>query len=93
MTDPQAQLEALLDVFARMGTPARKERLGGSGGGLCTIRDQKALFVDLDADTATQVDQTLAALATVPEAEVMYLLPALRERLEKLKGNPEQRGL
>lgn len=89
MDDPSAHLDAVIDVFTRLGIDVRKERLGGVGGGLCTLRGTKVLFVDLDADVATRLDRSLDALSTIPNLESVYLVPALRERIERLGSPPE----
>jgi len=49
---------------------------------LCTLRSQQVLFVDLDADVETQLDVCLRELASIPRTSAIYLVPALRERLE-----------
>ena len=86
MTDPVSQLDTLLEILVRMGVDVRKERLAGSGGGLCTIRGRHVVFVDQDIDVATQLDHTLTALASLPDADTVYLIPELRERLDRLEA-------
>lgn len=61
----------------------RLEHLGGSGGGSCTIKSRRVLFVDLDADNQAQLDSCLATLKNLPEADTIFLSPALREQLER----------
>lgn len=82
MSTSLSHLDIALEVFGRLGIPVRKEHLGGSGGGLCTLRSQQVLFVDLDADVETQLDVCLRELASIPRTSAIYLVPALRERLE-----------
>ena len=90
MDDAVAQLNTVIDVFERLGANLRKERLGGSGGGLCLVRGERVLFIDLDADPATQLDRCLTALSTIPEIDSMYLVPALRERIDCLRASRTQ---
>jgi hypothetical protein len=80
--DAAAQLDAIVETFERLGIEVRKEQLGGGGGGLCRLRDRRVLFIDLDADAATQLDRSVAALAKVPEVDALYLSPELRERID-----------
>ena len=80
------QINAAVELFGRLGIGVRREHLGGEGGGgLCTIRGQRVFFLDLDADLATRAEQSLAALAGLPEAEGVYVTPALRELLEQMR--------
>ena len=84
MEDLAAQFDELLEAFERLGIEVRREALGGRGGGLSTIGDRRVLFVDQEADLATQLDSGVKALAELPETASMYLLPALRERIDQL---------
>ena len=86
MDDPSARLDAVIDVFSRLGVSVRSERLGGSGGGLCRVRGETVLFVDVDADLATRLDRSLRALSTVPNLDTMYLVPAVRDEIERLRS-------
>lgn len=85
MVDTATQLDAVIQVFERLGVKLRKEHLGGNGGGLCTLRGERVVFIDLDADPPTHLDRCLAALSTMPELDSVYLIPALRERINRLR--------
>ena len=80
--DAAGQLEAIVELFDRLGIEVRKEQLGGGGGSICRIRDRRVLFIDLDADVATRLDQSVEALSTLSEADTLYIAPELRERIE-----------
>jgi hypothetical protein len=86
MADLTPQFDEILDLFGRLGVEVRMERLGGQGGGLCTLRDSRVVFVDIEADMATRVERCLTALAQVPEVDNLYLPPAIREEIEHRKG-------
>lgn len=81
--DPTAQLRSLIRVAGDIGIQVRRARLGGDGGGLCTIRGRRVLFLDRDADAATQLARTARALASLSETEVLFLRPDLRELLDR----------
>ena len=87
MEDAGAHLDAVIDVFSRLEVSVRRERLGGDGGGLCTIRGKQVLFVDLDADLATRLDRSILALSTVPGLDTVYVVPAIRERIERIRSS------
>ncbi len=86
MDGPSGQLDAVIGLCGRLDIEVRLEHLGGGGGGLCTLRGRRVLFMDLDADAATRLDGCLAALATVPEVDSMYVAPRLREGIEKKRA-------
>ena len=73
------------NVMDRLGVEVREGYLGGSGGGLCRIRGRRVVFVDLDADVASTLDVMVAALTALPEAEGVFLPPALRDLVDKHK--------
>jgi len=79
----QELLTALLELAENAGLEVRKEYLGGEGGGLCILRGKRILFLDTAADTAEQVAHTAAALSKLPELDTMYVLPQVREELDK----------
>lgn len=86
--DLQTKLETLINAAQELGLTIRHEPLGGSGGGLCKLRGQRILFVDTSADPEDRYEALLAALAPLPELEVHYLPPELREDLERLQQSP-----
>lgn len=77
------RLDQLLTVAEEIGLDVRAEPMGGEGGGLCQLRGQRVLFVDTSADLATRYDRTLTALAPLPELDERYLLPELRNDIER----------
>ena len=81
--DPGAKLEALLELAEQLDISVRREPLGGEGGGLCHLRGRRVLFVDVQADLQTRFEKTATALADLPEVDQHYLLPELREELDK----------
>jgi len=95
--DATTQLDTIVRLLEQLGVEVRQERLGGSGGGLCRIRGKQVVFVDLDADAVTRLDQSVVALASVPESATVYISPELRERMDNLRtgtssdGNPPKR--
>lgn len=81
----ESAFDELLDVARRLGITVRHARLGGTGGGLASIRGQRQLFIDLDAAPEDQLDQTLSALARLPEIDTIYVRPDLRLLVDKAK--------
>jgi hypothetical protein len=80
--DEKLLLNELLDLAERIGIEVRQDYLGGEGGGICQLRGQKVLFLDMAATLADQLDQTAEALAEIEGVKDQYLLPKVRQLLE-----------
>jgi len=82
-------MEYLLTLAEQMGAEVRAEPMGGEGGGLCKLRGQYVLFVDLAADLVSRYDRTCAAMAVLPDLDKHYLLPEIRSDLDRARGQNE----
>lgn len=85
--DPANAIRMAIDHCERLGINVREEHLGSSGGGLCSLRGIRTLFVNLDADQTTQAQACIVALASIPEADDVYLPPTLREAIERERAD------
>ncbi len=83
--DAIAQFDTVLELFGRLGIDVRQEHLGGGGGGLCRLHGRRVVFIDLDADMATRLQESLRALAALSELESVYITPALRELVDRVR--------
>ena len=92
--DEAAQFDEVLKLCDRLSIDVRREHLGGEGGGLCTVRGQRLLFVDLDADIGTQLAASIRAVSAIPEIQSVYLPQVLRELLDQAetRDRSESRG-
>lgn len=81
--DLSRRLDALLEVAEQIGIEIRAEGMGGGGGGMCRLKGRLVLFVDTAADLATRYDRTLAAMAGLEELEGHYLVPEVRQDIER----------
>ena len=79
-----AQFHAVLDLLGRLGVQVRREHFGGQGGGLCQVHGRRIVFVDLDADAATQLEACVRALSSLPELDTVYVPPVLRELIDRI---------
>lgn len=79
------QLDNALELLARLGVEVREESLGGEGGGLCKLRGRAVFFLDRGADPATNLELCIAALADMPEADEHFIIPTMRERIERVR--------
>ncbi len=78
----QSRLDNLLELADQLGISIRREPLGGDGGGLCTLRGRRVLFVDTMADLDTRYERALAGLAPLQELDKLYIRPEIRQDLD-----------
>lgn len=83
--DKQAILEELLALLAQNGIAVRNEAMGGSGGGLCTIKDKPIVFLDSQAQTADKAVVCADAVNETIDIEKIYIRPEIRQFLQKHK--------
>jgi hypothetical protein len=76
------RVESLLSLAEQLGISIRRELLGGDGGGLCSLRGERVLFLDTSADPETQYERTLNGLAGLEELDDLYVIPEIREEIE-----------
>jgi len=81
MTD-QRILEELLHLLEGNGVTVRNEPLGGSGGGLCTVKGQRIFFVDTQAPSAEIAVLCAEAVAKLLDLETVYVRPEVRQYIE-----------
>lgn len=91
--DEQALLEELIDLARRLGLEVRIIPLGGEGGGVCRLRDKRVLFVDALAATPERLERTAQGLAELSELADCYVLPEVREYLEKYAPRKDEDGV
>jgi len=80
--------DEIIDLARRLGVTVRHAPLGGAGGGLATVRGQRQIFVDLDADPAEQLAQTLTALARLDGLDTVYVRPDVRALIDAHRADP-----
>ena len=78
----QSILEDLLEILETGGVTVRSERLGGSGGGLCTVKGKKVFFVDTDASSSETAALCAEAVTGIVNIERLYMRPQVRQFLE-----------
>ena len=69
----------LLRLARAAGIEVRHVALGGTGGGIASVRGRRQLFVDLDADPEDQLERTLSAVADLPEVLAQPMDEAMRK--------------
>lgn len=76
-------MEELLALLEANGVAVRSEPLGGSGGGLCSVKGEKLFFVDTQATSAEMAAICAEAVAKVVDIEGIFIRPEIREFIEK----------
>ncbi len=77
-------LDQALAVAQSLGIKVRQDWLGGANGGICEIKGQRYLFLEVDAAPAERLDRVLAALEAdprLPQADI----PADLRRLLRIR--------
>jgi len=78
----QRILEELLALLEANGVAIRNEPLGGSGGGLCTIKGRHTFFVDSQAPSFVAASICAEAVPKVVDIEQIYIKPQVRQFIE-----------
>lgn len=78
----QGILEELLALLEANGVTIRNEPLGGSGGGLCTIKGKYIFFLDTEAASITSAVMCAEAISKVADIEQIYIKPQVRQFIE-----------
>lgn len=87
--DVEAGFTELLKLADQLAIEVRFVALdGGEGGGFCRLKDKKLLLVDSQADTVSRYQTVLGALAQQDGLDQIYILPSLREELDRAR--PDQ---
>ena len=60
---------------------------GGGGGGLCQLKGKKLLLIDSDADPVSRYETVLDGLAQQDGLDKIYILPRLREELDRARSD------
>ncbi len=79
-------LEELLILLDGNGVIIRNEPLGGSGGGLCTVKGEQIFFVDTQAASAEVAALCAEAASKVVDIEKIYIKPEVRRFIERYSG-------
>lgn len=78
----QRILEELLELLEANGVKIREDPLGGSGGGLCLMKEENIFFKDKQAPTFLMATICAKAIAKVVDIEQIYIRPEIREFIE-----------
>jgi len=75
-------LQELLALLEANGVQIRTEPLGGSGGGLCTIKGQHFFFVDSQSTSAESAALSADAVRKLVDTDSIYIKPQIRQFIE-----------
>jgi hypothetical protein len=83
----QRILEEMLTLLEANNVTIRNEPLGGSGGGLCTVKGQLFFFVDTQVPSADLAAVCAEAVSKVVDVEKIYIRPEVRQFIENQTGS------
>ena len=78
----QSILDELLALLEANGVTIRNEPLGGSGGGLCTIKGERIFFADTQASSIVSAAICAEAVSKVVDVEQIFIKPLIRQFIE-----------
>lgn len=78
-------LEGIESLARNLSLAIRYEK-GSFHGGLCRVEDQQAFIINKDLSTSEKIKVFARELADM-DLEGIYILPAIRERIEDEKTN------
>jgi len=78
----QQILEELVQMLEGSAVKIRYERLGGSGGGFCTVKGKNLFFIDIEAPAAETAALCAQAVAKLVDIENVYVKPQVRQFIE-----------
>jgi hypothetical protein len=78
----QQVLEELLALLEADGVVIRREELGSSGGGLCTLKSESIFFIDTQASSAETATLCADAVLQRIDIEKIFIKPEVREFIE-----------
>ena len=76
-------LDELLALLDSADISVRSEAMGGGGGGLCQMKDQRVFFVDKDSPMSDNAVQCAKAVAETVDIESIYMRPEVRDFIER----------
>jgi len=86
----QRILEELLALLESNSVAIRREPLGGSGGGLCTIKGQEIFFVDTQAQSVVVAAICAEAVSKLVDIEKVYIKPEVRQFIESFSDSEKE---
>jgi len=78
----QGILQELVALLEASGVTVRSEPLGGSGGGLCTVKGKHIFFLDTEASSIVAAVLCAEAVPKVADIEQIYIKPQVRQFIE-----------
>lgn len=80
-------LDQLLLELERQNIEIRKEKMGGSGGGLCRLKSKTIFYVDTQSSQSATAMAVASALDALIDVEMIYLRPEIREFVSRHSEN------
>ena len=81
--DQQQVLDDLLELLTAHQVEIRREPMGGTGGGLCQIKEKSVFFLDTQASQWDMTQSCAEAVHQLIDIETIYLRPQVRQVLEQ----------
>lgn len=73
----------MLQLLEKNGIEVRLEQMDGSGGGICSVKGRRIVFLDTAAPASERAAVCAAAIAKVVNLEEIYMKPEVRQFVEQ----------
>jgi len=84
--NPESLFNELLHLAEKLQIEIRHLSLGGQGGGLCKIKGKYVLFLDINSEILEKLHQAAQELANLEQLDTLYIIPELRELLDRYRA-------
>jgi len=81
--------QRLMELAEALEVDVREVAAVDPPGGSCVLRGKRIIMVSQQADLAERIDLLARTLARVPGVETRFVLPQVRDRLDRARGDAE----
>ena len=73
----------MLQLLDKAGIEVRLEEMGGGGGGICSVKGKRIVFLDVQAAASERAGVCARALTEAVNLEEVYMKPEVRQFVEQ----------
>ena len=85
LMNPTLHCETVLEILEGLGVEIRAEAIEDGCSGYCEVQGKRIVFIDKKCGDSQRLDVCLDALSRLEEIESLFLPPAVREAVERIR--------